>query len=30
MKKMYIAICDDEADILGIVSGAIETHLYKI
>ncbi len=29
MKKMYIAICDDEADILGIVKGAIENTFRK-
>ena len=29
MKKMHLAICDDEAAILGVVSGAIESTLHK-
>lgn len=29
MRKMYLAICDDEASILGIVSGAIASTLEK-
>lgn len=29
MKKMFLAICDDEADILGVVSGAIANTFQK-